>query len=117
MKNKKRYISILVLMISMIACCFVFASNNVSTVYAAETQDCYYLINQNGEGYLANVAVGKIDGTGKYVVGEENILLKATANINYQLVGWQIVLEEQDNEMIFIDNSADGDESPNLFPL
>ncbi|MBQ8615609.1 MAG: hypothetical protein IJ415_03485, partial [Clostridia bacterium] len=61
MTNKKTFISIFVLIISMLACCFVLTNNKTMSVYAAEsTQDCYYLIGQDGEPYQANVAVGKI---------------------------------------------------------
>jgi len=104
MKNKKRIISIFILIMSVFACCFVFADNKIINVNAAQQNDCYYLLNQEGEAYLANVAVGKVEGEGKYVVGEQNVVLRANANLNYQLAGWQIIFEEQENKILFIDD-------------
>ncbi len=106
MKNKKRIISIFALMISLLACCFVFANNNSIKVSAAENyQDCYYLLGEDSKAYLANTKVGKIEGLGQFVVGEENVTLTATANDNFKLVGWQITYSDQENKTIFIDDN------------
>ena len=107
MTNKKTFISIFVLIISMLACCFVLTNNKTMSVYAAEsTQDCYYLIGQDGEPYQANAAVGTIEGVGKFIVGASNIKLTATANSSYQLKGWLITYLEQDNKTEYIDTGS-----------
>lgn len=107
MKKGKYLFSILVLVLSVIACSFVFAQNKTqSEVYAANNVDCYYLLGQDGKPYKANVPIGSLDGTGEYAVGTENAPIKAAANENYQIVGWQVVYVEQSHKSEFFDLSG-----------
>ncbi|MBQ9795472.1 MAG: hypothetical protein IJW36_00725 [Clostridia bacterium] len=117
MIKRKSLISVFVVLLSFLACCFIF-QNNENIAYALDTtiQDCYYLIGQDGNPYESSSAVGTIEGTGKYVVGESNIPFTATANNNYEIVGWQIVFEEQENNTLFVntDNLVDNQKTVEL---
>ena len=96
MKRKGWKILILTLLISFCACGFISTQNdNITTFAQGENQDCFYLIGGDGEPYMANKAVGSIDGTGKYVVGQPVVMFTATAKDNFQIVGWQIIYDEQ----------------------
>ena len=115
MKNKKKIISIFALMISLLACCFVFANNNSIRVSAAENyQDCYYMLGEDSKTYLSNTQVGTIEGLGQFVIGEENVTLAATANDNFKLVGWQIIFSDQADKTIFIDDNDLADHKKNV---
>lgn len=102
MKSKGFKISILMLLVSICACCFVSLNKNTTSVYAATptTVDSYYLMGEDGTPYMSNVVVGSASGQGEYVLGHENVELTAIAKDNYKLVGWQITYEEQ-NVTIF----------------
>lgn len=108
MKNKKLKITILTLIISILTCGFVFVGNSLNEVDAAAADtilQCSYLINNNVP-YKSNRNVGTVEGTGKFVVGEENVVLTANANKNYQLVGWQVTYKEQSNATTYIDTTG-----------
>ena len=105
MKMKKLKISIFMLIISLMIGCFMFTGNNIGVAYAAENiSQCYYLISNNTP-YKSNSVVGNATGAGKYVVGTDNVVINATANENYQLVGWQITYKDRADETIFIDSN------------
>ncbi len=97
MKKSSWTTFILTLLMSVCACCFVSSESFASSVYAANqiTQDCYYLLKESETPYLSTQAIGKIQGAGDFVVGTENVVLTATANSNYQLVGWQVTYNNQ----------------------
>ncbi len=103
MKKSCLITSIFMLIISVCACLFVSPKNYDKNVYAvnAAQENCYYLLKEDGETYESNQVIGHADGDGDFVVGEENVLLTATANVNYQLVGWQIVYNNQSEKTEF----------------
>lgn len=107
MKKGKYLFSVLILVLSVIACSFAYVQNNKQPqVYAANSSDCYYLIGQDGVPYQANVPVGTIDGAGEYLVGETNVPLKAKAKNDFQIVGWQISYLDQGSRTAFVDMSS-----------
>ena len=107
MKKGQYLFSVLILVLSVIACSFAYVQNNKQPqVYAANSADCYYLIGQDGVPYQANVSVGTIDGAGEYLVGETNVPLKAKAKNDFQIVGWQISYLDQGSRTVFVDMSS-----------
>jgi len=105
---------------SLCACCFFpFLEKEQTFVSAAETsQNCYYLLKSENTPYLANQAVGTIEGSGEFVVGTKDLVLTATANKNYQLVGWQVTYNEQSDSTEFygIDNLTENSKTIKLSP-
>ena len=121
MKKSYLRISIFVLLMSICACCFISLNKSNNSVYAAaqETQNCYYLLEKENTPYLSTQAVGKIEGSGEFVVGTDNLVLTATAYRNYQLVGWQVVYNEQGDRTEFIgtDGLVDNSKTIKMAPL
>ena len=103
MKIKGLKISIFMLLLSICACGFISLNNKNIEVHAASTTsvDCYYLLSEDGDAYQSNTVVGDLDGLGDFIVGEKQVELTATANPNYQLVGWRIVYNEQNDKVEF----------------
>jgi len=103
---KKRLLLSLILVVFAILGCSFSLSPKITTVYAAEpvSIDSFYLENGATQ-YKANVAVGSASGYGNYKLGDENISLTATAKDGYKIVGWRIVLKDQNNKVEFIKSS------------
>ena len=89
-------------------------SKNLNVKAVGETLTCHTLVDDENKPYQSTADVGTIDGTGKFVVGQTNRILTATANDNYQIVGWQVVYEEQENKTIFIDTKGLVDNSKTI---
>lgn len=108
MKKTLMRISIVIAVVSSFAYCLFFAPKQLKPeVYAAGSSiNCFTLIGDDGELYESIYAVGQINGTGIYEVGDNNIKLTATANHNFQIVGWQITYLEQSNKTEYINSNG-----------
>ena len=107
MKKSCKIMSIFTLIISFCACAFLCMNKVTNSVYGAtpSAQASYYLKGEGNNPYQANVAVGQVSGTGEFVVGEEDVTLTATANANFQLIGWQVTYKDQSDKVEFYDIS------------
>ncbi|MBR4998326.1 MAG: hypothetical protein IKY10_00455, partial [Clostridia bacterium] len=105
--KKIRIFSILILFMSLIASCCFLGNKSFSAPYAAEEtqQECFTLIDEDGNLYNATTPVGTVAGMGKFIVGASNITLNASANNEFKLVGWQITYLEQSNRTEFVDTN------------
>ena len=111
MKGKKILFTILIGIVSAL-CVFGFVNKTPSSaVFAANNVDCFTMILEKDEQdinrtttYIANKVVGKASGDGKYTLNTPNRVLSAEASTNFQVVGWKVVYEEQDNLTLFIDS-------------
>ena len=105
--KKRSLISLFVLIISVMSCYFIFAEKKIASAYAAVSEtECYSLLGQDGELYSAKHAVGSVSGQGEYIVGDENVELKATAYDNYYLRGWKITYTDQSNRVQIVDTEG-----------
>lgn len=52
--------------------------------------------------YESNITVGKSWGYGKFMLGQERVTLGTEAKDGYQLVGWQITYNDQDDRIVYI---------------
>ena len=103
--KKKIFLSVLLSFVAIFSCYFSF-NTKITKAYAAEPVqvDSFYLVNGTTQ-YKANTAVGSASGYGNFKLGDENISLSATAKDGFKLVGWRIVLEDQNNKVEFVKNS------------
>lgn len=105
MKRKGWKISIIMFLISFCAYGFVCFNHDMPSVYAATREECNSLLKSDGTIYETDESVGTIEGLGNFIIGQNNVELTATANSNYQLVGWNVVYDEQDGKTEFIEPS------------
>lgn len=94
--------SILTLIVSAI-----LVLSTIRTTFADESTtdvvESSYLLN--GDPYQSNLVVGETSGYGKFVLNQDNVTLTTTARSGFQLVGWQIVYLDRDNQTEFIDSA------------
>ena len=94
--------SILTLIVSAI-----LVLSTIRTTFADESTtdvvESSYLLN--GDPYQSNLVVGETSGYGKFVLNQDNVTLTTTARSGFQLVGWQIVYLDRDNQTDFIDSA------------
>ena len=94
--------SILTLIVSAI-----LVLSTIRTTFADESTtdvvESSYLLN--GDPYQSNIVVGETSGYGKFVLNQDNVTLTTTARSGFQLVGWQIVYLDRDNQTDFIDSA------------
>lgn len=116
--KKTKIFSLFVLLVSVLACCCFVGNKNFSSAYALETtqEECFSLIDDKGNLYTADVSVGTVEGMGKFIIGADNVVLKATAKDEFKLVGWRITYLEQENRVEFIDTN-DLDEGSKLIEM
>ncbi len=95
MKTKGWKILIFLMFASICACGLLSIPNRLTVYAQGANQDCFYLLGGEGNPYIANSTVGTVDGTGKFVVGQPDKGLTASAKDNFQIVGWQITYDEQ----------------------
>lgn len=103
--KKKLFLAVLLSFVAIFGCCFSF-NPKIEKAYAAEETkvDSFYLLNGSSQ-YRANSAVGSASGYGNFKLGDKNISLTVTAKEGYKLVGWRIVLKDQNNKVEFVNTN------------
>lgn len=105
--KKRILISIIMIMLSVFTFGFFNENNQAALAYASEkTNDCFLLMDEEGNINTSPIKVGTVSGAGNFVVGHFDVTISVTAENNFQLVGWQIVFREQSERTQFVDSTG-----------